>query len=79
MNTRRDFLRKAGSFTATLASGVTLIAFGETPAKARAADEAASSKVRWGMLIHVSKCSDGCDACVSACSAENGWQDTETL
>jgi molybdopterin-containing oxidoreductase family iron-sulfur binding subunit len=65
-------LRTAGAFTATIASGVTLIAFGESPANAAGV----SPKVRWGMLIDVSKCADGCTACVTACSTENGWKDT---
>ena len=35
--------------------------------------EAVSSKVRWGMLIDINKCGDGCDHCVTACREENGW------
>ncbi len=64
---RRAFLRVAGAFAATaLAPGVTLYAFG-------APESSASSAKRWGMLIDVSKCGDGCDACVTACKEENGW------
>jgi len=77
MPTRRDLLRNAGAFTATLATGVTLTAFGETAAVARAPGEAATSKVRWGLLIDVAKCADGCTDCVTACSKENGWKDTD--
>ncbi len=73
---RRDLLRGlAAGIGLTLAPGVTLYAFGG-PAKARAPDQAVSSKVRWGMLIDVNKCPDGCDVCVTACSKENGWADT---
>ncbi len=72
MSTRREFLRNTGAFTATLASGVTLVAFAE----ARAPEEAASDAKRWGMLIDISQCADGCTDCVSACSKENGWGDT---
>jgi len=61
---RRAFLRGAGAVVATaLAPGVTLHAFGAP----------ASSATRWGMLIDVGKCGDGCDKCVTACKTENGW------
>ena len=33
----------------------------------RAPGEPVSSKVRWGMLIDINKCGDGCDDCVTAC------------
>jgi tetrathionate reductase subunit B len=39
---------------------------------ARPAGAPASLKVRWGLLIDTSKCDSGCDACVQACSDENG-------
>jgi molybdopterin-containing oxidoreductase family iron-sulfur binding subunit len=72
---RRGFLRDAAALAVTtLAPGVTLQVFGATAADARAPNEPASSKTRWGLLIDVSKCDDGCTACVGACSAENGWK-----
>ncbi len=72
--TRRDFLKKAGAgvATMTLATGVSLLAYPK--ASARAPGEPASSAVRWGLLIDVNKCTPECDACVSACSNENGWK-----
>lgn len=72
---RRWFLKAGAAFTTTvLAPGVTLMAFGEAaPAAARPADQPVSSKQRWAMLIDVSKCKDGCEDCVKACSSENGW------
>jgi tetrathionate reductase subunit B len=72
--TRRDFLKKAGAgvATMTLATGVSLLAYPK--ASARAPDKPASSAVRWGLLIDVNKCTPDCDACVSACSNENGWK-----
>ena len=71
--TRRDLLRSGAAVaTATLAPGVTLMAFGGSPAEAAAAD----AGKRWGLLIDVSKCKDGCTDCVTACSTENGWSDT---
>lgn len=69
---RRDFLGlglKTAAAGVTLAPGVMLFSVAE----ARPAEEAASSKVRWGMLIDTSKCASGCDACVTACEKENGW------
>lgn len=68
--TRRDLLRSGAAVaTATLAPGVTLMAFGGSSAEAAGAD----AGKRWGLLIDVSKCKDDCSACVSACSEENGW------
>ena len=68
--TRRDLLRSGAAVaTATLAPGVTLMAFGGSPAEAAGAD----AGKRWGLLIDVSKCADDCTACVSACKEENGW------
>ena len=68
---RRSFL--AGLATVgvtTIAPGVVLTTF--APETALAAG--ASAARRWGMLIDVSKCPDGCTACVSACKDENGWE-----
>ena len=73
--TRRDFLKKAGAGVTTLAlaSGVTLMAYPKS-AMARKPDEALDPSKRWGLLIDVNKCTEDCDACVTACSAENGWK-----
>jgi tetrathionate reductase subunit B len=74
---RRGFLRgAAATAVTTLAAGVTLYSFGAEQTAARAPGEAVTSKVRWGLLIDVSKCGDGCKACVTACQTENGWHDT---
>ncbi len=68
---RRDFLKSGGALaTVTLAPGVTLLAFGGD------AEAKADPGKRWGLLIDVNKCTSDCTACVSACSAENGWEDT---
>ncbi|MCA0869244.1 4Fe-4S dicluster domain-containing protein [Seohaeicola saemankumensis] len=66
---RRDFLRSGAAVaSATLAPGVTLIAFGGSQAQA-----AADAGKRWGLLIDAGKCDADCSACVSACRDENGW------
>ncbi len=66
---RRNFLGKTAAAGLLIAPGVLL----HQVAQARPADEAASSKVRWGMLVDTNTCSKGCDACVTACQTENGW------
>ena len=67
---RRDFMRAGAALaTITLAPGVTLTAFGG------GAEAQASPESRWGLLIDVNKCKSDCDACVTACSKENGWKD----
>jgi molybdopterin-containing oxidoreductase family iron-sulfur binding subunit len=41
--------------------------------QARSPEEAVTSLQRWGLLIDVAKCAEGCTACVDACREENGW------
>ncbi len=64
---RRDFLKAGAAATVTLASGVTLMAFGGN------AEAKADTGKRWGLLIDASKCTENCDECVTACAKENGW------
>src|SRR5512138_990387 len=68
---RRRFIGAATATAAglTLAPGVMLIEV----AHGRPEEQAASSAVRWGMLVDATKCATGCSDCVSACSTENGW------
>ena len=64
---RRQFLKtSAGAAAIAIAPGMMLFqtAHGDT--------QAASSKVRWGMLIDTAQCKEGCNDCVSACNKENG-------
>lgn len=65
---RRDFLGMAAGAAAALVPGLNLIEL----AQARSPEEAASSLQRWGLLIDVDQCVDGCTACVDACFTENG-------
>lgn len=64
---RRQFLKtSAGVAAIAVAPGMLLfeVAHGGT--------EAASNKVRWGMLIDTNGCKEGCRECVTACNKENG-------
>lgn len=66
---RRKFLTGAVATAGiTIAPGFMLYT-----AQARAPGTAADPKVRWGLLIDVSKCDD-CTICVEACKKENGWE-----
>ena len=57
----------AAAFTVlTLAPGVVVYA--------RSADEPASGKTRWGILVDTTQCDPNCDACVKACSTEFGLE-----
>ena len=65
---RRRFLGSAAAAGLAIAPGVMLYEV----AQAKPDDQPVSSKVRWGMLIDTSKCSTGCNDCVTACNTENG-------
>ncbi len=74
---RRLFLKAGAAFaTIALTPTVTLMAFGSNSANAQMPQEKLDPTARWGLLIDVSKCGDGCSECVTACSRENGWEDT---
>ncbi|NQV55785.1 MAG: 4Fe-4S dicluster domain-containing protein [Rhodospirillales bacterium] len=45
-------------------------------AQARSPGEAASNKIRYGLLVDTRKCESGCDTCVTACFKENGIGNT---
>jgi len=71
---RRKFLSAVvAAAGVTLAPGIVLYGITKpSSALARAPDAAASSEVRWAMLIDLGRCESGCDECVTACSMENG-------
>jgi molybdopterin-containing oxidoreductase family iron-sulfur binding subunit len=66
---RRTFL-KAGAVATGAAVAPGVLLFGV--AQARAPEEPASDRVRWGMIIDTTKCASGCNDCVTACNTENG-------
>jgi len=69
--TRREMLAVSAAAVAgaVAAPGLRLVEL----AIAKSPEEAVTALHRWGMLIDAAKCND-CDACVSACRDENGWQ-----
>lgn len=68
---RRKFLGKAAGITAGLSLAPGVVLFDIT--QARAAQNLATSDVRWGMLVDSTKCKKDCTKCVDACAKENGW------
>ena len=67
---RREFVKIGGLVTAGTAVGLglPLLPLYRASATGEVAD---LSGKRWGMVIDVSKCRDGCTACVDACREEN--------
>lgn len=64
---RREFLALSAAVAGiAVAPGVMLYA------EAKAPGEAASAKVRWGLLVDTTRCASGCTACAEACREENG-------
>jgi molybdopterin-containing oxidoreductase family iron-sulfur binding subunit len=67
---RRRFLGTAAAAIGGLAIAPGVFLY--DVARARSAEEAVTSKVRWGMLIDTNLCEENCDACVKACNEEHG-------
>lgn len=67
---RRKFFGKAAATAAMI--GIAPGLFLHNIARAKPADQAVSSDVRWGLLIDTNKCASDCNACVKACNDENG-------
>ena len=68
---RREFVKIGGLVTAGTAVGfgLPLLPLYRASATGEVADR---SGLRWGMVIDITKCKDGCTACVDACDEENG-------
>ncbi|QEP42022.1 4Fe-4S dicluster domain-containing protein [Ectothiorhodospiraceae bacterium BW-2] len=71
-SSRRHFLLGSGKAAAAASLGGGVFLYG-AQSQARAPEEPASNKVRWGMLIDTTQCADGCSDCVTACQSEHGW------
>ena len=68
-NYRRKLLGGGAALAGAAALGPGV--FFTSVARAKPADEAVSSEVRWGFLIDANKCADNCDKCVTACNDEH--------
>ena len=69
---RRRFL---GGTAAAVTAATVLPGLMLHTVEARHADEAVTSKNRWGLLIDTTKCADGCNDCVTACNEEHGLRE----
>ncbi len=67
-HSRRAVLKKSAVLLAGLASGIRLVDLAMASTKLEATDQL----VRWGMLVDVTRCADGCTDCVDACNTEHG-------
>jgi molybdopterin-containing oxidoreductase family iron-sulfur binding subunit len=78
---RRDFIKTTAAVAGvTLAPGILLHSFSSQarPVEAaKSAEQAVTAQERWGMLIDVNQCTQGCDACIKACATEHGWGQAE--
>lgn len=68
INTQRRQFMKTSLGVAAIAIAPGMLLYDTAHGKA----EGASSKVRWGMLIDTTQCTQGCNDCVTACNKENG-------
>ncbi len=70
---RRTLLAGAAAALAgvAIAPGIRLVEVAQGKAQP---GEPVSSRVRWGLLIDVNRCQDGCNECVLACNRENGLE-----
>ncbi len=69
---RRRLLGGAAALAGlTIAPGVFLV---HASVPTRPEGTPASDQVRWGMLVDTNRCRVDCDACVTACREENGWE-----
>jgi len=68
---RRDFLKTAGGTVLISASGTYAFKLLTSPYILHAEDETRLTGKRYGMVINLDKCKEGCTACVDACHHEN--------
>ena len=68
---RRDFLKIAGGTCLAGASGVYAFRFLTTSIVSSAGADSPLIGRKWGMVINLNKCREGCSACMDACRHEN--------
>jgi len=72
---RRDFLKVTGGTLLAVSSGAYAFRFLTTTSASSAEESVGSArsatKRRWGMVIDLTKCREGCTACLDACRHEN--------
>ncbi len=73
---KRKLLKAAsiGGAAIAIAPGIKLF----QSAEAKPDNEAITDQKRWGLLIDVNRCAQGCNDCVNACQKENGWGNGST-
>jgi molybdopterin-containing oxidoreductase family iron-sulfur binding subunit len=75
---RRKFVATLGGAAAVVASGFVLREAGAAGAvSTRPTDQPVTNARRWGMLVDVTKLTDGGEAMVAACKKEHGWGNEE--
>jgi len=67
---RRDFLKKSGAVVAGASGALSLPVLGSCTAEA-APSTSRLAGTRWGMVIDMTRCREGCTACMEACRTEN--------
>jgi tetrathionate reductase subunit B len=68
---RRDFLKTAGGAVLLASSGTYAFHVLTEPSSKWTKVDFASSGRKWGMVIDLNKCREGCTACLQACRKEN--------
>ncbi len=68
---RRNFIKITGGTLATGASCAYAFRFLTASTTGRESAVGHLAGVKWGMLINLNKCQDGCTACLDACRQEN--------
>jgi len=67
---RRDFLRKSGTAVVGASGALSLPVLTSCSSGAASTNTVLSGK-KWGMVVDLTRCRDGCTACMDACRQEN--------
>ncbi|MEZ5358198.1 MAG: 4Fe-4S dicluster domain-containing protein [Candidatus Zixiibacteriota bacterium] len=68
---RRDFMKLAGGTILVISSGTYAFQFLTGSIRSATGEGIDPNAVRWGMVIDLTKCQEGCTACLDACRQEN--------